>query len=200
MGSGHEPGDCEGIEAPALPLYLVLTCVRWYVAYPLSQCHLEQMMAGRGVAVDHSTVHRWALKRLPALHKAFRRCKRPVGKSWRMDETYILVRGQWKYLYRTVDNAGNTRFLLGRHRAHAYDCQGPDAMPRRGAIRPRQSNSIRRRHKAIGPPGLVTSSLAYCDRTDKGFSLRGKQPRRRPAFQQPARRPHARQNAACRPL
>ena len=70
------------------PLDVILTCVRWYVAYPLSLRNLEEMMAERGVSVDHSTVHRWALKLLPVLEKAFRCHKRPVGKSWRFDETY----------------------------------------------------------------------------------------------------------------
>ncbi|WP_116610126.1 IS6 family transposase [Paraburkholderia unamae] len=99
------------------PLDVILTCVRWYVTYPLSLRNLEQMMAERGVSVDHSTVHRWALKLLPVLEKAFRRHKRPVGKSWRVDETYIKVNGQWKYLYRAVDKAGNTiDFLLRAHR------------------------------------------------------------------------------------
>ena len=77
----------------------MLVCVRWYVAYPLSLRNLEEMMAERGISVDHSTVHRWAIKLLPVVEKAFRRCKRPVGKSWRVDETYIKVKGQWKYLY-----------------------------------------------------------------------------------------------------
>src|SRR5476649_630540 len=85
------------------PLDAILLCVRWYVAYPLSLRHLEQMMAERGISVEHSTVHRWALKLLPVLEKAFRRCKQAVGRSWRMDETYIRVRGEWKYLYRAVD-------------------------------------------------------------------------------------------------
>ena len=70
------------------PLDVMLLCVRWYVAYPLSLRHLEQMMAERGIAVDHSTVHRWSLRLLPVLGKAFGRCKRTVGRSWRMDETY----------------------------------------------------------------------------------------------------------------
>ena len=55
--------------------------MRWYVAYPLSLRNLEEMMAEREITVDHSTVHRWALKLLPVLEKAFGRCKRPVGKS-----------------------------------------------------------------------------------------------------------------------
>ncbi|MGF6852938.1 IS6 family transposase [Paraburkholderia sp. CI3] len=102
------------------PLDVILMCVRWYVAYPLSLRHLEQMMAERGIEVDHSTVHRWAIKLLPVMEKAFRRHKRPVGKSWRVDETYIKVKGQWKYLYRAVDKAGNTiDFLLRAHRDKA---------------------------------------------------------------------------------
>lgn len=73
-------------------------------------------MAERGISVDHSTVHRWALKLLPVLENAFRRCKRPVGSSWRMDETYVRVRGEWRYLYRAVDKAGNTIDFLLRAR------------------------------------------------------------------------------------
>jgi transposase-like protein len=99
------------------PLDVILTCVRWYVAYPLSLRQLEEMMAESGIDVDHSTVHRWAIKLLPVLGKAFRCRKRPVGKSRRMDETYIRVRGEWRYLYRAVDKEGHTiDFLLRAHR------------------------------------------------------------------------------------
>ena len=78
------------------PIVVMLVCVRWYVGYPLSLRHLEEMMAERGVAVDHSTIHRWAIKMLPVLAAICRRRKRPVGTSWRMDGTYIKVAGQWK--------------------------------------------------------------------------------------------------------
>src|SRR5260370_4576434 len=106
------------------PLDVILLCVRWYVAYPLSLRHLEEMMAERGFEVDHSSVHRWVIKLVPLFEKAFRSYKRPVGKSWRMDETYVKVCGQWKYLYRAVDKAGNTvDFLLRAHRDKAAACR-----------------------------------------------------------------------------
>ena len=102
------------------PIEVMLVCVRWYAAYPLSLRQIEEMMAERGVIVDHTTVHRWSIKMLPVLAAAMRRRKRPAGSSWRMDETYIKVGGQWKYLYRAVDKAGQTiDFLLRAHRDHA---------------------------------------------------------------------------------
>jgi putative transposase len=92
---------------------IILWGVRWYVAYPVSYRQLEEMMAERGVEVDHSSLNRWVLKYTPLLEMAFRQRKRPVGNSWRLDETYISVKGQWKYLYRAVDKAGHTvDFLL----------------------------------------------------------------------------------------
>jgi putative transposase len=95
------------------PFEVMLACVRWYVAYPLSLRHIEEMMQERGVFVDHVTIHRWAIKVLAVLAAVFRTRKRPVGRSWRLDETYIKVSGQWKYLYRTVDRTGDTvDFLL----------------------------------------------------------------------------------------
>ena len=62
-------------------------CVRWYVAYPLSTRHVEELMEERGVNVDHSTINRWVIKYSPQLAEAFHRRKRPVWVSWRLDET-----------------------------------------------------------------------------------------------------------------
>jgi putative transposase len=99
------------------PKGIILTGVGWYVAYPLSTSHVKELMEERGVEVDHFTIHRWVTKYSPQLEEAFHRRKRPVGISWRMDETYIKVKGQWRYLYRAVDKYGQTiDFLLTEHR------------------------------------------------------------------------------------
>jgi putative transposase len=87
------------------------------VAYPLSYRHVEELMEERGVSVDHATVQRWVVKYSPQLAEAFHHRKRSVGRSWRMDETYIRVKGEWRYLYRAVDKSGQTLdFLLTEHR------------------------------------------------------------------------------------
>ena len=92
---------------------VILWGIRWYVAYPISYRQLEEMMEERGVEVDHSTLNRRVIKYVPLLEQEFRTRKRPVGGSWRMDETYVRVKGVWKYLYRAVDKTGATvDFLL----------------------------------------------------------------------------------------
>jgi putative transposase len=96
---------------------IILTCVRWYLAYPLSYRQVEELMEERGVSVDHATINCWVLKYSAQLEQAFHHRKRPVGRSWRMDETYIKVKGEWRYLYRAVDKTGQTiDFLLTEQR------------------------------------------------------------------------------------
>src|SRR5881296_2935810 len=99
------------------PPEVILMGVRWYVAYPLSTRHVEELMEERGVAVDHSTINRWGIKYSPQLEEAFHRRKRAIWVSWRMDETYIKIKGEWQYLYRAVDKQGQTiDFLLTEQR------------------------------------------------------------------------------------
>lgn len=96
---------------------VVLLCVRWYLAYGLSLRDLKEMMAERGISIDHSTIHRWVVHFTPVLLKRFNQRKRTVGGKWHMDETYIKVRGQWMYLYRAIDSVGDTvEFFFSQHR------------------------------------------------------------------------------------
>jgi hypothetical protein len=94
------------------PKEIILMGVRWYVAYPLSTRHVEELMEERGVELDHATINRWVIKYSPLLEDALHRRKRPVWVSWRMDETYIRVKGEWRYLYRAVDKSGQTIDVL----------------------------------------------------------------------------------------
>jgi len=96
---------------------IILSCVRWYLAYPLSTRHVEELLQERGVSVDHATINRWVQRYSPQLEQAFHRRKRPVWISWHMDEKYIKVKGQWRSLYRAVDKHGQTiDFLLTEQR------------------------------------------------------------------------------------
>ena len=90
------------------PKEIILMCIRWYVAHPLSCRHVEELMEERGVFLDHATVNRWVVKYSPLLEAKFRKSKKSVGNSWKMDETYIKVKGEWVYYYRAVDSEGNT--------------------------------------------------------------------------------------------
>jgi putative transposase len=87
---------------------VILLCVRWYLAYNLSLRDLEEMMAERGIAVDHTTIHRWTVRFSPLLEERFNRRKRSLTGKWHVDETYIKVRGVWMYLYRAIDSVGDT--------------------------------------------------------------------------------------------
>ena len=126
------------------------------------------MMTERGVAVDHSTIYRWVQRFAPEMEKRLRRqWRRPQSRSWRVDETYIKVRGKWAYLYRAVDKLGNTidfyraplsatrntkaaKRFLGKALGDPQH-QGSEAIPRQGAERiergssPRCSTPTRRR-------------------------------------------------------
>ena len=96
---------------------IIVLCIRWYLAFKLSSRDLVQMMAERGIALAHTTILRWVQRYVPEFEKRWSRYARPVGDSWRVDETYIKVRGQWVYLYRAVDREGRTvDFLLSKRR------------------------------------------------------------------------------------
>jgi transposase-like protein len=96
---------------------IIILCVRWYLTFKLSSRDLVQMMAERGIALAHTTILRWVQRYVPEFEKRWSRFAIPIGDSWRVDETYLKVRGQWVYLYRAVDKAGRTvDFLLSKRR------------------------------------------------------------------------------------
>ena len=103
-------GFCSSPEI--IMLFVYMKC-----RFSLSYRDLEEMASIRGARIDHATLQRWVIRFVPLIDAAVRKRKKPVGNSWRMDETYIKVNGSWVYLYRAVDSLGNTiEFLLRKHR------------------------------------------------------------------------------------
>ena len=99
------------------PKSIILHAVYLKLRFSLSYLDIEELLAIRGVKVDHATIQRWVFKFAPLVELQFRKRKKLVGKRWRMDETYIKVKGEWRYLYRAVDKEGNTvDFLLTKRR------------------------------------------------------------------------------------
>ena len=99
------------------PKDVILFAVFFYVRYGVSYRDLEEIMPERGVAVDHTTLNRWVIKYASAIADVARRRKGPCDRSWRIDETYIKVKGAWVYLYRAIDKHGKTLdFMLSQRR------------------------------------------------------------------------------------
>jgi len=87
---------------------IVILCVRWYTSYKLSYRDISEMMADRGLAISHTTIMRWTVRYAAEFEKKWRAYKKPVGRSWRVDELFVKVKTGWKYLYRAVDQYGQT--------------------------------------------------------------------------------------------
>jgi len=106
----HFKGFCSSPEI--IMLFVYMKC-----RFSLSYRDLEEMASIRGAVIDHATLHRWLIRFVPLIDQEVRKRKKPVGSSWRMDETYIKINGKWVYLYRAVDSYGNTiEFLLRKYR------------------------------------------------------------------------------------
>src|ERR1700692_1811765 len=102
------------------PGEVIVLCVRWFLRYPLSYEHVSELLSERGVEVDPSCIWRWVQAYAPELNRRCRPYLKPTNKSYRIDETYIKVNGQDKYLYRALDSTGQTiGFLLTAKRDKA---------------------------------------------------------------------------------
>ena len=99
------------------PKEVILQAVYFKLRFSLIYRDLEELLSIRGAQVNHATIQRWVFKLSPLIEKKFRKRKESVGTRWRVDETYIKVKGEWRYLYRAVDKEVNTiDFLLTRLR------------------------------------------------------------------------------------
>ena len=99
------------------PAEVITVVVRWYLCYGLSYRDVEELLAERGVEVDHVTVYRWVQRFTPLFADAARPCRHATGGRWFVDETYVKVAGRWRYLYRAVDQYGQViDVLLSEHR------------------------------------------------------------------------------------
>jgi transposase-like protein len=85
---------------------VIVLAVRWYLRFSLSYRDVEELLAERGIEVDHVTIYRWVLRFTRLLGEAARPCRHAIGNRWQVDETYVKVAGQWRYVYRAVDQFG----------------------------------------------------------------------------------------------
>ena len=132
---------------------IIVLCVRWYISYRLSYRDLVTLMAERGVIISHTTIMRWVIRYVPEFEKRWNRFARSIGTSWRVDETYISIKGKWHYLYRAVDKQGRSvDFMLRPDRGIA----AAQAFFRRALASHADSAQGHTRWPCTDPPGVAT--------------------------------------------
>jgi transposase-like protein len=100
------PATRSGFAGFRFPPDVIVLSIRWYLRFALSYRDVEELLAERGIEVDHLSVYRWVLRFTPLLAEAARPCRHRVGDRWFVDETYVKVAGQWRYVYRAIDQFG----------------------------------------------------------------------------------------------
>jgi IS6 family transposase len=119
---------------------VIMVAVRWYLRYGLSYRDVEELLAERGIEVDHVTVFRWVQRFTPLLIDAARPCRHVPGDRWFVDETYVKVAGRWVYLYRAIDQFGQViDVLVSPKRDIARPADSSSAHSSTGRLRPRSS-------------------------------------------------------------
>jgi transposase-like protein len=97
------------------PREIIVLAVRWYLRFGLSYRDVEELLAERGIEVDHVTVYRWVQRFTPLLAEAAQPCRHAVGDRWYVDETYVKVAGRWRYVYRAVDQYASSSMPTSQH-------------------------------------------------------------------------------------
>ncbi|MDQ3763933.1 MAG: IS6 family transposase [Actinomycetota bacterium] len=111
-GPARVPAPRSGFAGFRFPPDVIMVAVRWYLRYALSYRDVEELLAERGIEVDHVTIYRWVQRFIPLLIDAARPCRHAPGDRWFVDETYVKVAGRWVYLYRAIDQFGQVIDVL----------------------------------------------------------------------------------------
>jgi hypothetical protein len=139
------------------PPEVIVLSVRWYLRFALSYRDVEELLAERGIQVDHTTVYRWVQRFTPLLTEAARPCRHAVGDRWQVDETYVKVAGRWRYVYRAIDQSGQViDVFVSPTAGHGG---GPPVL--RAGHRHDQGDARRGRHRSrAGVPGRAGGAAA----------------------------------------
>jgi hypothetical protein len=143
------------------PPEAVVLAVRWYLHFGLSYRDVEELLAERGIDVDHVTIYRWVQRFTPLLVDA-RPCRYAVGDRWRVDETYVKVGGQWRYIYRAIDQHGQVIDVFVSARRDTAAARG--SSPRCCAITAHRRRSSPIAHGRCAPPSKISSRPPFMTR------------------------------------